>query len=165
MSYFWAEMTSTLLRKAGPGFCPSYLIVPSSVPWKWAYWSKFEFEKLKTTWEVFIVSHLKSWTESRNRGRVKIVCFTSSCRFRELPELVIVVLDPNQGGDHGEGSVERSVHSSVDQQLVGEGGSVAWAGDVDIVHVSGGNLLSNFGNQIQNELDIISLALLSINIP
>ena len=103
MSYFWAEMTSTLLRKAGPGFCPSYLIVPSSVPWKWAYWSKFEFEKLKTTWEVFIVSHLKSWTESRNRGRVKIVCFTSSCRFRELPELVIVVLDPNQGGDHGEG--------------------------------------------------------------
>ena len=61
--------------------------------------------------------------------------------------------------------VEGSVCSSVDQQLVGEGGSVTGASDVDIVHVSGGNLLSNFGNQIQNELDIISLALLSINIP
>ena len=61
--------------------------------------------------------------------------------------------------------MEGSVRSSVDQQLVGEGGSVTRASDVDIVHVSGRNLLSNLGNQIQDELDIVSLALLSINIP
>ena len=61
--------------------------------------------------------------------------------------------------------MEGSVCSSVDQQLVGEGGSVTRAGDVDIVHVCSRNLLSNLGNQIQDELDIVSLALLSINIP
>ena len=61
--------------------------------------------------------------------------------------------------------MEGSVRSSVDQQLVGEGGSVTGSGDVDIVHVSSGNLLTNLGNQVQDELDIISLALLSIHIP
>ena len=61
--------------------------------------------------------------------------------------------------------MERSVHSSVDQQLVGEGGSVTGAGDVDVVHVSSGDLLSYFCNQVQDELDVVSLALLSINIP
>ena len=61
--------------------------------------------------------------------------------------------------------MEGSVRPRVDQQLVGQGGSVAGAGDVDIVHVRGGDLLSNLGNQVQDELDIISLALLSIHIP
>ena len=61
--------------------------------------------------------------------------------------------------------VEWSVCSSVDQQLVGEGGSVTGSSNVDIVHVSGGDLLTNLGNQIQDELDVVSLALLSINIP
>ena len=61
--------------------------------------------------------------------------------------------------------MEGSVRPSADQELVGEGGSVTGASNVDIVHVSGGDLPTNLGNQGQNELDIISLALLSINIP
>ena len=36
-SYNCAEITSALLRNTGPGFWPSYLITPSSVPWKCAY--------------------------------------------------------------------------------------------------------------------------------
>ena len=38
-SYNCAEITSALLRNTGPGFWPSYLITPSSVPWKCAYWN------------------------------------------------------------------------------------------------------------------------------
>ena len=37
--------------------------------------------------------------------------------------------------------------------------------DVDIVHVSSGDLLANLGDQIQDELDVIRLALLGVNIP
>ena len=61
--------------------------------------------------------------------------------------------------------MEGSVRPGVDKQLVSEGSPVTGAGNVDIVHVSGWDLLTNLGNQIQDELDIISLALLSINIP
>ena len=32
-------MTSAPPRNPGPGFWPSYLIAPSFVPWKWAYWN------------------------------------------------------------------------------------------------------------------------------
>ena len=42
---------------------------------------------------------------------------------------------------------------------------VPLTGDVDIVHVSGGNLFANLLDQIQDELNIISLALLRVNIP
>ena len=34
-------MTSAPLRNPGPGFWPSYLIAPSFVPWKWAYWNSW----------------------------------------------------------------------------------------------------------------------------
>ena len=61
--------------------------------------------------------------------------------------------------------MEGSVRPSVDQELVSEGGSVAGAGNVDIVHVSSWDLLANLGNQVQDKLDIISLTLLSIHIP
>ena len=37
--------------------------------------------------------------------------------------------------------------------------------NVDIVHVSCGDLLANLGDQVQDELDIIRLALLRVNIP
>ena len=38
-------------------------------------------------------------------------------------------------------------------------------GDVDIVHVGGWDLFTNLCDQIQDELDIISLTLLRVNIP
>ena len=60
---------------------------------------------------------------------------------------------------------EGSVRPSVDQQLVGEGGAVAGAGDVDVVHVRRGDLLAHLGNQVKDELDVVGLALLSIHIP
>ena len=37
--------------------------------------------------------------------------------------------------------------------------------NVDIVHVSCGDLLANLGDQVQNELDIIRLACPRVNIP
>lgn len=61
--------------------------------------------------------------------------------------------------------MEGSVRPGVDQELVSEGSSVTGASNVDIIHVSGWDLLANLGNQVQDELDIISLALLSIHIP
>ena len=132
------------------------------MPWKWAYCIRFS-----SLQEGIILEfpHLKGGTKGRNRRSVKIVCLSCCRGFRELPELVIVVLDPNQRGDHGECSMEGSVRPGVDQQLVSEGSPVTGAGNVDIVHVSGWDLLTNLGNQIQDELDVISLALLSINIP
>ena len=42
---------------------------------------------------------------------------------------------------------------------------VLLTGNVDIVHVGGGNLLTNLCDQIQDELNIISLALFRVNIP
>ena len=108
---------------------------------------------------------LTSKVEGGDGRSVKVVCFPRSCRCRELPELVIVVLDPDEGGDHGEGPVEGSVRPGGDQQLVGQGGAIAGPGDVDIVHVRGGDLVSNLGDQVKDELDIISLALLSVHIP
>ena len=92
------------------------------------------------------LTNLKCRGECRDRRGVKVVCAASGCRCRELPELVIVVLRPYQRGHHGEGSrigairnimkirilplqapVERSVCSGVDEELVGQGGSVACA--------------------------------------
>ena len=61
--------------------------------------------------------------------------------------------------------MEGSVRPGADQELVSKGGPVAGAGNVDIIHVSGWDLFANLGNQVQDELDIISLALLSIHIP
>ena len=38
-------------------------------------------------------------------------------------------------------------------------------GDVNVVHVGGGDLLTNLCDQIQDELNVISLTLLRVNIP
>ena len=62
--------------------------------------------------------YLKVIIESRCDGNIKVVGLSTSSRLRKLPELVIVVLGPNERGDHGEGSLEGSVSSGVDQELV-----------------------------------------------
>ena len=109
--------------------------------------------------------YLKVIVESRCDGNIKVVGFSISSRLRELPELVIVVLWPNERGDHWEGSLEGSVSPGVDEELVGESSSVAGAGNVDIVHVSGRDLSSDLGNEVKDELNIIRLALLCVHIP
>ena len=109
--------------------------------------------------------YLKVIIKSRCDGHIKIVGLSICSRLRELPELAVVVLRSNEGGDHGEGSLERSVRPGVDEELVGESCSVAGARNVDIGHVSSGDLSSNLGNQVKDELDIIRLALLLVHIP
>ena len=41
ITYIWAPITAALLRNEGPGSCPSYFMVESLVPWKWAYYNVY----------------------------------------------------------------------------------------------------------------------------
>jgi len=95
-----------------------------------------------------------------HHGDIEVVRVSSISRLGKLPELIIVVLRSYQGGNHGECSFEWSVSSSVDEDLVSQSSSITCASNVDIVHVSLWDLSSNLSNQIKNELDIISFALL-----
>ena len=93
-------------------------------------------------------------------GHVEVVGVASLGGLGEAPELIIVKLRTDQRRHHREGSPERSVGAGVDDNLVGEGSAVAGPGDVDVVHVSGGDLGPDLGDEIQDELDIVRLALL-----
>ena len=49
---------------------------------------------------------------------------------------------------------------SVDEDLIGESNPIAGSGDVNVFHVG-----PHLGNQVQDELDIVSLARLGVDIP
>ena len=104
-SYSWAAMTLALLRRAGPGSWPSYLISWSSVPWKWAYWTLSSSERsehyhqaIKKYLNVHLEVRRKLWDDLH----IKVVWCSFFSGLGKLPELVIMVLGTYQGGDHRE---------------------------------------------------------------
>ena len=111
------------------------------------------------------VANLKVRAELWNNRNIKVVRSSFRSRLRVGPELILMILWSNERGDHGEDSLEWSVSSSSDEQLVGESCSIAGASNVYIVHISSWYLLTNLSNQIQYELNIISFAFLIVDIP
>ena len=74
VSYNCAEITSALLRNTGPGFWPSYLITPSSVPWKCAYWNKSFNRYIKRYCEFYSVMETsKSAAKAGTTGVSKLL--------------------------------------------------------------------------------------------
>jgi hypothetical protein len=130
------------------------------------------------------VSILKVVSKCRNSCGVIHVCFSSSCGHREFPELAIIILGRNERRNHRECSEiyrqmrfvnfvhpfpslpsERSVCPSPNDEAICKGSTIASPYDVDIVHICSRNLCPNLGNQVNNEADIVRLALLSVDVP
>ena len=61
--------------------------------------------------------------------------------------------------------VERSVNASFDEHPVGDGRAIAGSQKSDIIGVGGRVLLHHLLDELKEEGDIISLALLSIDVP
>ena len=111
------------------------------------------------------VANLKVRAELWNNRNIKVVRSSFRSRLRVGPELILMILWTYERGDHGEDSLERSVSSSSDEELVSESCSIAGASNVYIVHISSWYLLTNLSNQIQYELNIICFAFLIVDIP
>ena len=80
-----------------------------------------------------IISNLEILAEGWHDRHVEVVGLVVWGGLGEGPELVLVVLRTDQGGDHGQGSLEGSVGPGVDQDLVGQGGSVTGSFRKDLV--------------------------------
>merc|ERR1712038_1676790 len=82
-----------------------------------------------------------------------------------LPERAITPLHRDHGGHHWEDPVERPVNTSGDEKPVDDGGAIAGPDQVDVVRISSRVVLRHPRDQLQDEADVVSLALLVVDVP
>jgi len=111
------------------------------------------------------VSILKPISKLGHNSGVIDISYSSIGQGGGCPEFIVMVLGRDQGGYHGEGPLERPVSSSLNQHPVGKSCPVTSTNDIHIVHVRSRDFGSNLGNEVDDEADVIRLALFCVNVP